>query len=135
MPGYIKTALHKYQHLLMRQPEHASHCFIVPQYLSQPQYVIDLDTSDPLDDQEKKQLQGLLGTLLFYTRAVNSTMIMAINAIAARQANPIINTAEDMLHFLNYCNTHPDAMIRYLASRRILHIHSDASYLSESKAR
>ncbi len=37
--------------------------------------------------------------------------------------------------FLNYMWTHPDAIIRYLASDMILNVHSDASYLSAPKAR
>jgi hypothetical protein len=36
---------------------------------------------------------------------------------------------------LAYLATHPDATIRYHASDMILHIHSDASYLSVSNAR
>jgi hypothetical protein len=36
---------------------------------------------------------------------------------------------------LDYLSTHPDATIRYHASDMILHIHSDASYLSVSNAR
>jgi hypothetical protein len=36
---------------------------------------------------------------------------------------------------LNYLATHPDATIIYHASDMILHIHSDASYLSVSNAR
>jgi hypothetical protein len=36
---------------------------------------------------------------------------------------------------LDYLTTHPDATIRYHASDMILHIHSDASYLSVSNAR
>jgi hypothetical protein len=36
---------------------------------------------------------------------------------------------------LDYLTTHPDAKIRFHASDMILHIHSDASYLSVSKAR
>jgi hypothetical protein len=36
---------------------------------------------------------------------------------------------------LDYLATHPDAAIRYHASYMILHIHSDASYLSVSNAR
>jgi hypothetical protein len=35
---------------------------------------------------------------------------------------------------LNYAATHPDAQVTYHASNMILHIHSDASYLSEDKA-
>jgi hypothetical protein len=36
---------------------------------------------------------------------------------------------------LNYLATHPDATILYHASDMILHIHSNASYLSVSNAR
>jgi hypothetical protein len=36
---------------------------------------------------------------------------------------------------MNYCNTHPETKIRYHASGRILHIHSDATYLSENEAK
>jgi hypothetical protein len=36
---------------------------------------------------------------------------------------------------LDYCATHPDTTLRYHASGMILWIHSDASYLSASKAR
>jgi hypothetical protein len=36
---------------------------------------------------------------------------------------------------LDYLATHPDTKIRYHASDMILHIHSDASYLSVSNAR
>jgi hypothetical protein len=36
---------------------------------------------------------------------------------------------------LNYCASHPDAVIRYSKSDMILYVESDASYLSESKAR
>jgi hypothetical protein len=36
---------------------------------------------------------------------------------------------------LDYLATHPDATIRYHASDMVLHIHSNASYLSVSNAR
>jgi len=35
---------------------------------------------------------------------------------------------------LDYLATHPDAVVRYYASDMILNIHSDASYLSETRA-
>jgi hypothetical protein len=38
-------------------------------------------------------------------------------------------------HFLNYAATHPNAKLRYTASQMHLWLHSDASYLNESKAR
>eukprot|EP00957_Ditylum_brightwellii_P101211 7713087-Ditylum_brightwellii.AAC.1 len=36
---------------------------------------------------------------------------------------------------LDYCHTHPNAALRFLASDMILILHSDTSYLSEKKAR
>ena len=36
---------------------------------------------------------------------------------------------------MDYCYTHPDATIRFMASEMILALHSDASYLSEPGAK
>ena len=38
-------------------------------------------------------------------------------------------------NFFNLSDSHPDAVIRYVASDMVLHVHSDASYLSAPKAR
>ena len=38
-------------------------------------------------------------------------------------------------HFLDYVTTHPDATVKFHASDMVLWAHSDASYLSEPKAR
>jgi hypothetical protein len=43
-------------------------------------------------------------------------------------------TADKVKKLLNYCNMHPETKIHYHASTMILHIHSDASYLSENDA-
>ena len=40
-----------------------------------------------------------------------------------------------MKQFHDYASNHPDAIVTYLASDMVLAGHSDASYLSESKAR
>jgi hypothetical protein len=44
-------------------------------------------------------------------------------------------TADKIIKLLNYCNTHRETKIRDHASDMILHIHSDASYLSENEAK
>jgi hypothetical protein len=44
-------------------------------------------------------------------------------------------TADKVIKLLNYCNTRPETKNWYLASDRIFHIHSDASYLSENEAK
>jgi hypothetical protein len=60
---------------------------------------------------------------------------MPINVLASEQSNATEITAGKVIKFLNYCNTHPETKIRYHASDMILHIHSDASYLSENEAK
>jgi hypothetical protein len=40
-----------------------------------------------------------------------------------------------MIDFLNYCATHPDAVLRYTASDMVLQVHSDAAYLVDTEAR
>jgi hypothetical protein len=60
---------------------------------------------------------------------------MPLNDIATEQMTTTEKTKTAAGQLLDYLATHPDAKIRVHASDMILHIHSDASYLSVSKAR
>jgi hypothetical protein len=60
---------------------------------------------------------------------------MPLNDIATEQTKATEKTQAATNQMLDYLATHPDATIRYHASDMILHIHSDASYLSVSNAR
>jgi hypothetical protein len=93
------------------------------------------DTSPALNKAGILKLQQITGKFLYYARAVDPTMITALSALASQQAKGTEQTMCDALKFLNYCATHPDATLRYYASDMILKVHSDASYLSESRAR
>jgi hypothetical protein len=135
MPGYIKAALHKYQHVAPARPEHATHTWNPPIYGAKTQYVEDETTSPALSDKDVNKLQQLTGTLLYYARAVDPTLIMPINVLAYEQSKATAVTSDKVIKLLNYCNTHPETKIRYHASEMILHIHSDASYLSENEAK
>jgi hypothetical protein len=55
-------------------------------------------------------------------------------AIATEKTKAAGKTQAATSQLLDYVATHPDATIRYHASDMILHIHSDASYLSVSHA-
>jgi hypothetical protein len=60
---------------------------------------------------------------------------MPQNYIATEQTKATEKTLATTNQLLDYLATHPDATIRYNASDMILHIHSNASYLSVSNAR
>jgi hypothetical protein len=135
MPGYIKAALHKYQHPAPSRPEHAPHTWNPPIYGAKTQFVTEPTSSPALSDKEINKLQQLTGPLLYYARAVDPTLIMSINVLASEQSNATNVTADRVIKLLNYCNTHPETKIRYHSSDMILHIHSDASYLSGDEAK
>ena len=62
-------------------------------------------------------------------------MLPALSALASDQASPTEETLIKTKQFLDYAASHPDAIITYKASDMVLATHSDASYLSEPKAR
>ena len=135
MPGYIAKALQRFDHPTPARPEHAPHTWTRPQYGAPVQYTVPTDTSLPLTPQSTKRLQEIIGVLLYYARCIDNTMLPALGSLAAAQAHGTQATADACTKLLNYAATHPDAVLRYKASDMVLHIHSDASYLSEPGAR
>jgi hypothetical protein len=135
LPGYIKAALHKYQHPSLVLPEHAPRTWNSPTYGAKTQFVNETTPIPALSDKDVNKLQQLTGTLLYYARAVDTTLIMPINVLASEIPNATEVTADKVIKLLNYCSTHPETKNLYHASDMILHIHSDASYLSENEAK
>jgi hypothetical protein len=62
-------------------------------------------------------------------------MLPALGTLAQAQTRGTTATMEAATQLLNYGATQPDDQVTYHASDMILHIHSDASYLSKEKAR
>jgi hypothetical protein len=135
MPGYVQAALEEFKHPLPAPIEHQPYLHASPQYGVALQLTDPTDDSPLLDDDGNKQLQCLTGKFLYYARAVDNTMLVALSALALQQTRGATKTATAAIKFLNYCATHSDAAIRYVPSDMILKLHSDASYLSESGAR
>jgi hypothetical protein len=80
-------------------------------------------------------IQKVTGSVFYYARAVDPTVIMPLNGIATEQTKATVKTQEAAYQLLDYLATHPDTTICYHASDMILQIHSGASYLSVSSAR
>jgi hypothetical protein len=135
MPGYVKAALHKFQHPSPKQRCHAPSQWNIPKCGAKLQLTAPIDLTPAMSAAQILNLQQVVGTFLFYARAFDPTMLYAFNALAAAQSKGMPVTAKALVHLLNYCATHPDAKIQYRASDMILHIHSDASYLTEAESR
>jgi hypothetical protein len=133
MPGYVSNILSKFQHDAPKHPQHTPSRCITPVYGAKNQYATK-DETPPLTAQQCLTIQKVTVSILYYARAVDPTVLMPLNDIATEQTKGTEKTQAATNQLLDYLTTHPDATIRYQASDMILHIHSDASYLSISNA-
>ncbi len=134
MPGYVKKALKLFQHQLMFTQD-APYPSVPIQYGAKQQYATQESTAPPLDANNKKFNMQVCGKFLFLGRAIDSTILCPVSTIAAQSSQP---TEETMLHtqqLLDYLASQEEAVLTYNASNMILAVHSNASYLSEPKAR
>ena len=97
--------------------------------------ITKVDNSAPMDKKQKTLLQQVCGTFLYYARAIDCTILHALNDLATKVNSGTQETAKALTHFLNYCATHTDTTMIYRASDMILYNHSDAAYLVASEAR
>jgi hypothetical protein len=131
----IAKALQRFEHPAPTRAQHSPHAWLKPNYGVPTQLAPEPDAAAPLDKAGITRLQAIVGMLLYYAQAVDSTTLVALGSLASAQANGTEATAKACTHLLNYCVTHPNGIIRYTASGMVLHLHSDASYLSKAKAR
>ena len=135
MPGYVKHALHKFQHPTPKKPQDSPYPATAKQYGIKVQLIDPIDTSARLPTQEIKWLQQIISTFLFYGHAVDPTLLTALSELSSAQATPTEATKCACQQFLDYCASHPDGSIHYHASDMILKLHSDSSYLNAVGAR
>eukprot|EP00956_Cyclotella_meneghiniana_P027262 scaffold60751_cov36-Cyclotella_meneghiniana.AAC.6 len=135
IPGYVGAALTRFQHPTPTKPQNQPYPHNPKKYGQKAQYVEPMDESPLLDKNDKRFVQEVTGTFLFYARAVDATMLTALSSLASEQCSPTERTMEKVKQFLDYAASQEDAVITYRASDMVLAIHSDASYLSEPKAR
>ena len=135
MDGYVEAVLRKYGHIKPSKPQLSPHKHRPIVYGSKGQDTPEEDTSAKLDDEGIKRVQGIVGALLYYARAVDNKLLVGLSAIGSQQAAATEQTMEAVNQILDYAATYPSDGITYRASDMILAAHSDAGYLNESKAR
>ncbi len=134
MLGYIQKALIRFKHETPDKIQKSPHPHVTPQYGAKTQYVKEEDVSPPLSKEEIKYVQAIAGTLLYYARAVDTTILTTLSSIATEQANPTQEMMKRVKQLLDYCATQEDGIITYNASKMILAIHSNARYCKEKNA-
>ena len=137
MPKYIDKVLHKFQHNPPTKPQYSPYETMpyIPMKRGDRQYAAKPDTSSPLLPKDITTVQSIVGSLLYYARAIDNTLLPALNSIAAQQSKPTENTMKKCRRVLDYVATFPNVFVRFYASDMILNIDSDAAYLVEPGAK
>ena len=134
MKGYIKKALKQFQHPNPSRHTYGPEIFVAPTY-GKAQQMTTIDSTPQLDPPAIKDIQKKCGKFLYIARAIDNTMLHALNKIAIATTKGTEKTANAVTYFLNYCAFNPEPSLLYRASDMILSIDSDAAYLVEPQAR
>jgi hypothetical protein len=135
MLDYIKKKLQEYKHIM---PPKIQPCPYSPEPKksgTEAQAPHPPDSTPKLDAKGIKRVQKTVGSILFYARAVDMMVLMALSLIAAEQTKVMEKTMARCTQLLEYLSGRADAKVQFQTSNLILNIHLDASYLSEAKAR
>jgi hypothetical protein len=110
MPRYVSIVLSKFQHDAPKHPQHTPSRYVTPVNGAKTQYTTT-DETPPLTAQHCLTIQKVTGSVLYCSRAVDPTVLMPLNDIAAEQtkANEKNQAATNQL--LDYMATHPNATI------------------------
>jgi hypothetical protein len=135
MPGYIENALIRFGHKKSNKPKMQPYPHTTPTYGTTIQYAKAVDTLPAATKAEEKVIWQIIGILLYYGLAVDSTIITGLSSLAAAQAKPTAQTLFLINWLLDYVATKSDAILTYKKSDMVLAVNSDASYLSEPAAR
>ena len=86
MPHYVTKALQCFIHPTPSKAQYAQHTWTLPYYSSNIQYAETEDTLTPLDKDGITHLQQIIGTFLFFARAIDNTLLAALGTLAAAQS-------------------------------------------------
>ena len=132
--GYIKRLLLEYKHKTPSKPQYSPY-LVQPRKLGKAvQEPMPKDKMPKADEVKKKQVQQVVGSILYFGKGVNLTTLTGLSTLTSEQSRATGQTIMNMEQLLDYL-TNPNVLIQYYASDVILNIHSNASYLSEQKAR
>ena len=135
MPNVVCAALERFQHPTLMRLQHSPHKWLAPAHRAKVQYSSTALTTPALDKRGITCVQIIASTFLYIVRAIDHTMLVALNEIGSEQALPTTDTIQKTKMLMDYMATQPDAVIQFHASDICLHIDSNAAYLVQPKAR
>ena len=88
MLSYVQDALTRFHHSRPHKPQHQPYPHAKITYGDKAQYATAEDNSQLLAPADKKIIQEVTRTFLYYARAIDATMLPALGLLATHQAAP-----------------------------------------------
>ena len=99
MPNYIPDAQKRLKCEKPKIWQGSPHRYTVSNYGAKQEFA-ETESNEPvLVKEAKKYTQQVLGTFLYYARAVDPTMLVALSAITSEQASPTRATMKNWISF------------------------------------
>jgi hypothetical protein len=125
MPGYIDDAIKRFNISTSERVTNPA----AAEDLSDP------DLSTPATDAQRKRVQEIIGVLLYYARAIDSSILTRVSKVSTQQSKATVATLRAAERILAYAATQKPATITFHGSKMVLICYSDASYLNETEGR
>ena len=87
MKEYIAKVFLKYGNPIPKKSQLSPHKHRELIYGSKEQLAPEDDTTTPLDSQGTKRVQGIVGDLLYFARAVDNKLLVGLSTIGSQQAS------------------------------------------------
>ena len=130
MPSYVKQKLIEYEHISLKR---AHYCPYQPnpiKYGKNSDQITHIVESPLPTASNKKFVQQVLGSFLYYTHVIGPTILHALSVTVLDNGNSTERTMQRVHQLFDYMHANPNAMLHFYASEMILDVHSDASYMS-----
>ena len=135
MDDYIANLRVKFNHADPKKPQYSPYKHAPIIYGAKIQYAAEADDSAPLDKAGILRVQSIVCALLFYGRAIDNKLLVALSKLGQQQASATEATNDEITQLLDYVATYPSDGITYRSSGMVLSAHSYAAYLNVTKAR
>ena len=125
MNGYIEKLLMKYGHSRPSKAHLSLHKHCEVTYGPKEQLIPEEDKSPPLNKEGTKRIQGIVGALLYYARAVDNKVLVVLSSIGSQKAAVTERTNKAINQLLDYSATYLADGILYRSIDMVLCAHSD----------
>jgi hypothetical protein len=105
MPGYIDKLLQRVRPDGVKAASTPA-IYTPPNYANPGAQRANIDESPPATEAQKKLLQSVVGTLLYYSRAVDPSICTAVHELGSIQSKPSENDMLKMERLLQYVSKH-----------------------------